>query len=286
MLASAAGFGTLAILLKAAYAAGANTVTILAFRFLLAALLFWGIIWAKGIRLEIEKKVMWQILALGGIGYGAMSTLFANAVQVLPASLAAMLLYTYPAQVAILAVLVGDERFGWKKAGALAICLAGLALILDASFAQVSTVGFALGIASATVYSLYIIMGNRLMKKADALVTTTLVCSAAAVIFLIYGGVNGQLIISLPAGGWGAIAGISVFATVIAILFFFAGMKEVGASNASIISTVEPVITVLLSWLVLGETVGLLQLMGGALILSGVVLLQLIVEKEPLQVAE
>lgn len=276
VIASAAGFGTLAIFIKFAYAAGANTVTILALRFLIAALLFWGVIKVRGIKIDIERSVVVRILALGGIGYGAMSTLFANTVKVLPASLAGMLLYTYPAQVSILAVLMGDEQFGWKKGAALGICFAGLALVLDASFEQVSTIGFILGISAAMVYSFYIVLGNRLLKKADALVTTTLVCSAAAFVFLVYGGVTGQLVLNFPVSGWAAILGMAVFATVIAILGFFAGMSHVGATNASIISTIEPVITVILSWFLLGETISLIQLAGGGLILAGVLALQMI----------
>jgi drug/metabolite transporter (DMT)-like permease len=196
----------------------------------------------------------------------------------LPASLAGMLLYTYPAQVSILAVIMGDEKFNWKKGAALGVCFAGLALVLDASFKQVSAVGFAVGISAATVYSFYIVLGNRLLKKADALVTTTLVCSAAAFVFVVYGCFSGQLIFTLPFSGWVALAGMAVFATVIAILCFFAGMSHVGASNASILSTIEPVITVILSWFILGETISLVQLAGGVLILIGVLALQMVIE--------
>lgn len=276
VIASAAGFGTLAIFIKFAYAAGVNTVTILALRFLIAALLFWGVIKFRGISIDIERSVAVRILALGGIGYGAMSTLFANTVKVLPASLAGMLLYTYPAQVSVLAVLMGDEQFNWKKGAALGVCFAGLVLVLDASFEQVSTAGFVLGIGAAMVYSFYIVLGNRLLKKADALATTTLVCSAAAFVFLVYGSVTGQLVLGFSFSGWAAILGMAVFATVIAILGFFAGMSHVGATNASIISTIEPVITVILSWFLLGETISLIQLAGGGLILAGVLALQMI----------
>lgn len=275
VIASAAGFGTLAIFIKFAYAAGANTVTILAFRFLIAALLFWGIIKARGITIDIGKDMMIRMLALGGIGYGAMSTLFATTVKMLPASLAAMLLYTYPAQVSVISFLLGDERFTLRKGLALGICFAGLYLVLNTSFEQVSAVGLMLGISAAFIYSIYIVAGNRLLQKADALVTTTLVCSSAACVFLVFGFSTGQIVLNLSLDGWLAIGGMAVFGTVIGILAFFLGMGYVGATNASIISTVEPVITVLLSVLLLGETVSWVQMAGGALILAGVLVLQL-----------
>ena len=71
------------------------------------------------------------------------------------------------------------------------------------------------------------------------------------------------------------IALIASVSTVMPIVLFMAGLARVGASTASIASTVEPVFTVVLAFVVLGETLGPLQLVGGALVLSAVVLLQL-----------
>ena len=71
------------------------------------------------------------------------------------------------------------------------------------------------------------------------------------------------------------VALIASVSTVMPIVLFMAGLARVGASTASIASTVEPVITVVLAWLVLGEVLGPLQLAGGALVLSAVVLLQI-----------
>ena len=275
VVASAAGFGTLAVFMKFAYAAGANAVTILAFRFFLAAAIFWAVIIVRKRKLEADRDVILRSLAMGGIGYGAMSSLFASTVQILPASLAGLLLYTYPAQVSIISFLIGDDRFTWQKGLALGICFSGLLLVLDASFDQASMNGLVLGLSAALVYSVYIVVGNRLIKRADALETTTLVCTAAAFVFGLFGTVSGQLMLRLPMEGWVAIGGIAIFGTVIAILTFFAGMSHVGASNASIISTFEPVVTVILSWLFLAETINGLQIAGGALILAGVLVLQM-----------
>lgn len=275
VLASAAGFGTLAIFIKFAYAAGGNTVSILGFRFLAAALFFWSIIHWRKLSFDVTRRDVIRVCLLGGIGYGAMSALFASTVEVVPAALAGMLLYTYPAQVSILSFLLGDEQFTWRKGFALALCFCGLWLVLDASFANVGIKGLVLGISSAFVYSAYIVLGNRLIRHVDPLLTTTLVCSSTAVLFLLAGAVSGNLMIHLPAVGWGAIAGMALFATVVAILGFFAGMKAIGATNASIISTVEPVITVILSAILLAESITLTQAFGGALILAGVIVLQL-----------
>jgi drug/metabolite transporter (DMT)-like permease len=75
------------------------------------------------------------------------------------------------------------------------------------------------------------------------------------------------------ATGWLAIAGIAVLSTVVAITLFFAGLDRIGPTRASTLSTIEPLCTVLLAAVVLGETIAPVQLAGGALILGAVLLL-------------
>ncbi len=274
VLLSAAGFATLAIFIKYAYAAGANTVTILAARFTLAAACLWLILYRQNPVPLIDKKNMIRLFFLGAIGYGAMSTAFASSLLYLPASLASLLLYLYPALVTILAIVLGQDQLSWPKAGALALCFAGLLLLLGIHVDGVSTTGVFWGIASAVIYSLYIMAGNFLLAKIDPLVVTTYVCTAAATLFSLYALGSGQFITTLPLAGWLAIGGIAFFSTVVAILGFFAGMAHIGPANASIISTVEPLLTVVMSILFLGETITLIQWSGGLLILLGIMMLQ------------
>jgi drug/metabolite transporter (DMT)-like permease len=73
--------------------------------------------------------------------------------------------------------------------------------------------------------------------------------------------------------GWGWLAGIALVSTVAAVSLFFAGLKRVGPTTASILSTVEPVVTVVLAFVVFGELLGTLQLLGGALVLTAVLVL-------------
>lgn len=275
VLASAAGFATLAIFIKIAYAAGANLLTVLTIRFLLAALLLWIILKPLGISPHITKKTAVQLFLMGTIGYGSMSFLFAAALQYLPASLAEMLLFTYPVIVSLLSFIIGAEQFNWLKGLALAICSGGLFLILGVSLANISQLGVILGLSGAIIYSCYILVSNQVLKDIHPLVATTYVCSSAALTFLVYAGTTGQLILTLSLSGWLALLGIVIFGTIVGILFFFAGIAKVGATNASIISTAEPIITVLLSALVLSEHLTLLQIFGGFLIIASILILQL-----------
>ena len=80
--------------------------------------------------------------------------------------------------------------------------------------------------------------------------------------------------LAFGAAGWGWIGGIVLVSTVGAILAFFAGLARVGPSAASILSTLEPVVTVVLAAAAFGESLSAVQLVGGALVLSAVVVMQ------------
>jgi drug/metabolite transporter (DMT)-like permease len=67
--------------------------------------------------------------------------------------------------------------------------------------------------------------------------------------------------------GWAAIVAIALISTVLAIVAFFSGLERIGPSRASTISTFEPVVSVVLAALVLGESFNVLQVVGGCLIL-------------------
>lgn len=281
IIASAAGFATLAIFIKFAYGAGATAITILTVRFILATLFLGLILKFRNISMHVNKKLAIQLCLMGIIGYASMSALFASSLHYLPASLSAMLLYTYPALVSLLSFAVGDEHFTWPKGMALTICFAGLFLVLGVSFAGVQPLGILLAIGASVTYACYIVVGNRVLNNVDPLITTTYVCAAAAVTFMLVGMITDNISFTLPLQGWLAILGITVFATLVGVLGFFAGMSRIGATNASIISTIEPVITVLLSAILLEEKVTLTQAGGGALILAGIIILQMWANHNP-----
>lgn len=274
VLASAAGFATLAIFVKYAYAAGVTTVTMLTGRFLLAALALWAIVIARKIPIVTDKKVVIKLCLMGIFGYCVMSMMFALSLYYLPASLSAMLLYAYPAIVTIIAFAIGDEIFSWNKGIALVMCFVGLFLVLGVSFGEIQPIGIMLSLGAALVYSVYIVVGNRVLKSINSLLATTYVCSAAGIALLVAGWAAGYQSLDFDPHGWVDILGMALLGSIVGILGFFAGMSRIGAANASIISTTEPVITVILSVLLLAETLTLVQVAGGLLIMAGIIVLQ------------
>ncbi|MBS4026013.1 MAG: DMT family transporter [Clostridia bacterium] len=275
VLASATGFGLMAIFALYAYQTGANVVTVLFFRFFIAALLMWCYWGWKQTFPMVDKRDLYYLIGLGIIGYGSMAGLYFSALNYIPASLTAMLLYTYPVIVTGLAVLLKDEVFELKKGLALGLSLIGLIMILGTSFGGFSVFGIALGLGAAIFYSGYIIVGNRVLKKVSFWVASTYVISSAAVFYFAAGISTGSFIINIGGVGWVAIFAIAIFSTIVAISGFFAGINLIGPSKASIISTFEPIITVAAAAMFFNEMLTLFQFLGGLLILFSVILLQL-----------
>jgi drug/metabolite transporter (DMT)-like permease len=277
IVASAVAFGTMAILARTAYADGVDTRTLLASRFSIAAACLFAIVRVCRVRLPRGRDLA-SVAALGGIGYGGQAATFFTALTLAPAGLVAILLYMHPSMVAALAVVLLRERMTTTKLVALVIALIGMvltvapALVGGADAYPRLPAGVAFGFAAAVIYAVYIIAGTRLTSRVEPLALSTIVVASAACVFAIAAAVAGP-VWPRSAGGWAAIVGIAIVSTVASITLFFAGLARIGPTRASTLSTIEPVVTVVLGALMLGERIGVLQLAGGALILLTVVLL-------------
>jgi drug/metabolite transporter (DMT)-like permease len=269
---SACGFGLMAIFAKEAYRAGLGVTSLLAARFVLAALVLWAIVAVHGGG-RPPRRVVVACLALGAIGYSAQAGLFFTALRHIDASLTSLLLYTYPALVFCAAVALRRERFTPGKAGALVLASGGAALVLlGGGSGGLETTGVLLALGAAVTYTTYILAADVIVGRIDPFLLGALVATGAAATFLLAGATGGSL--QFDSGGWIWIVAIALLSTVLPIVTFMLGMARVGASTASIVSTVEPVVTVALAVALFGDALGPLQALGGVLVLAAVVALQ------------
>jgi drug/metabolite transporter (DMT)-like permease len=274
-LVSAAGFGAMAIFGKLAYDEGVEIGDLLLIRFALAAALLLAVAAATGALRGLSRRSVGIGLAMGAVGYAAQSGLFFGALERMDASLLALILYVYPALVLAGAVALGRERATARRVVALLVALAGVALVLaGAASGAVDALGAAMGFSAALVYTAYILVGDRVTVGIPLVALVALVCTGATCTFASASVVRGGVELGYGAAGWAAIAGIVLISTVGAILTFFAGLARVGPSAASILSTLEPVVTVGLAAAAFGESLSVVQLAGGALVLSAVVVMQ------------
>ena len=272
---SAAAFGAMAIFGKYAFDDGVDVGTLLVVRFGLAAALLCGVARAAGVFAGLDRRAIARGLAMGAIGYATQAGLYFLALERMDASLLSLLLYTYPALVTAGAIALGRERATGRRIAALAVASTGTALVLaGAGTGALDPLATAMGLGAAVAYTAYILAGDRVLAGVPPLALAALVTTGATGTFTMVALATGGPDLALSAPAWGWLTAIALVSTVGAIIAFFAGLARVGPSTASILSTVEPPVTVLLAWLVLDERLGAVQLAGGALVLSAVVLLQ------------
>lgn len=266
---SAASFGTLAIFGRYAYTEDIDTFTLLFLRFGISASFM---IVMLVLRKEAfpRGRVLAQLIGMGGIGYAGQSFLYLTAIKYASAGLVALLLYLYPFFVAILSMIFLKEKLTRTKALALMLALFGTALTVGPVSGQL--IGAVMAIVAALGYSIYIIVGANVMKHVSPFQSSTVIFTSASIVYGMLTLSNG---IHLPHTnfGWQVIAGIVIVSTIIPVTSFLAGLERIGPTNAAMLSTVEPIVTVFLATLLFGDQLAPIVLLGGAFILIAVILL-------------
>ena len=269
MATSAAAFGALPIFARLAYAAGVDLYGILVPRFAFGAAVLALVALARGARWPRGRTLL-ALLAMGALGYAGQSFLYFSALKHADASLVALLLYSFPFIVAVLAAAFLGERLDVARVGVL--LLAGAGLVMTIGGGHGTAVGVALGLGAALVYAVYIVVGSRVLSGVDPIAASSLICAAAATSYGVLAGA-GALAGAGPrwpvtAAGWLPVIALALVGTALAIATFFAGLRLLGATLTSVLSTLEPVVSVTLAAAVLGERIGVMQALGGAIVIG------------------
>jgi drug/metabolite transporter (DMT)-like permease len=274
VLGSATAFGTLGILAKLAYASGLGTEQTLAIRFVLAAIAMVALAVVIGQNpLRLERRQLMALMGLGAIVYTAQSLTYFIALRTLPASLAVLIAYIYPSLVVVAGWLFLRRSVSAWHGLALAASFAGVALLVGGAHFQL-TWALVFAIASPTIYTAYILIGERVMSSVPAVAASAVIFTGAAVAFCVLAALNHELAAPRTASGWAVAVALALVPTMIAISLFLAGLPRIGAARAALLSTWEPVVTVLLAAAILGDRLSIVQLIGGVLVIVAVVVVQ------------
>jgi drug/metabolite transporter (DMT)-like permease len=266
---SAASFGTLAIFGRFAYNDGMDTFTVLFLRFGISAAIMTAILLLRREAFP-RGKILAQLVGMGALGYVGQSFMYLTAINYASAGLVALLLYLYPFFVTVLSVIFLHEKVTRIKVIALVLALTGAALTVGPVSGQL--IGALMAIAAALIYSVYIIVGTNVMKHVSAVQSSTIIFASAGIVFGMLSFSTGAHFPATQAG-WLTIGAIVLISTIIPVVTFLAGLEKIGPVNAAMLSTLEPVVTVLLAAWLFNEKLGLIVMFGGGLILIAVMLL-------------
>jgi drug/metabolite transporter (DMT)-like permease len=271
VLASAACFGALGIFSQLAYRAGVTVVGLLWGRYLIAATVLWLLI-VIGRRVRPRTRSVPIGLALGA-GYSAQAILFAESLRHLEAGLADLLYFAYPAVVAVLATALRRERWRWQRTAAVAAGGAGIVIGVSGG-STVDPVGVMLALLAALGYAGYVLASSSLLKGIDPLGLAALLCTGAALVLGADALAHGAPIPAPGPTGLALIVATALLSTVLGIGAFLAGVRRLGPSRASIVSSVEPALTAAFGLAAFGDRFGPVQMLGVGLVFGSVLILE------------
>lgn len=244
-------------------------------RFACAALLLLLLLWLRERRLpRLSPRELVLVVGLGLLGISVYNTLFTAGLMLVEASRAALIVPTNPAFTALFAALLLKERLGRTRALGVALCVLGALWVLargdPRSFASLELgVGELILVLCIFIWSAYTLLGRVALSTLSPLALTAYVMAAGAIPLALPASVEGASLAAVTWKSWAAFAYLVVFGTVIPFLWFYEGVKALGAARASQFINLVPPLAVLESIWLLDESFSPALLVGIALVVAG-----------------
>jgi drug/metabolite transporter, DME family len=282
LVAAAAGlWGTLGLVFRILH--DDYLLSALAIAFLRAALaftlIFGFLLLTRPHRLKVDPRALPFFALYGFCGVTAYYFSYTQAVVQTTVTTAVVLLYTAPAFVTLIAWRVWGEPLGPRKLFALVLAFAGCALVArayDPAQVSLNLPGLAMGLAAGFTYALYTVWSKSALERFSSSTALTYALLFGALFLIPLQTFDGFAPLARGPGVWVILLLLAVGPTLGGLALYNAALLRVPAGNASLVATIEPVVASLLAFTFLGERLEFLQMVGGALVISGAVWLNLI----------
>lgn len=275
-LISAIAFGFMPIFAKGAYNGGANAITAVFLRFFFAAIILYVILKIKKVNLKIEKELIMKIFLVAIAGYASTALTLFLSYKYISVGLATTLHFIYPAVVTFLSFIIYKEKLNINKIASLIFSLAGVYILIGFCEVKLNIKGILLALGSGVVYSIYIVeVGHSKLKEMDCYVLTLYMCLFGAIGILAFGIPTGNIDFHMSISSVIYLILISLVCTIVAFSCFVKAIQRIGGTSTSILSTFEPITSVVLGVLLFGEPFTITILLGGISILISVIVLLL-----------
>ncbi|MFQ5343177.1 MAG: DMT family transporter [Anaerolineae bacterium] len=271
-------WGTLGIVYTAAIRQGVDTSALAFWRASLSSIVMvvgLGVLRPRLLRIRLRDVPFFA--AFGVLSIAAVSVVYILAVDQVGVALAAVLLYTAPAWVTILAWQLYNEPLTRIKVMALLLAFAGTALaaeVYNPASLRLNASGLFFGLASGFTYALYTILGRRALVNYSPITTVTYSFAFAGLALIpLISMQDVRFVIDGPPALWATLAALALGPTVASFMLYTHGLEYIEAGVASIIATLEVVSAAVLGYLILGQRLSPAQTAGGVLIIVAVMML-------------
>lgn len=275
---SALFFCSKGLFVKSAYRLGADPITLLALRMVMALPIFLIALWIteRKATVGMDRHTFCKLIGLGFLGYYLSSIVNFVGLQDISVGLERMVLYTYPTLVVVGSVLFLKTKLKPIVVGAMILTYAGIAIAWHGEAKATGTpsdtvIGVVFVFLSALTFATFMLMSGRMIRSIGGIRFTSYVvaisCGFVIVHFVCVRSPAVLLNASTPLLAHGAI--LAVFGTALPSFLLGLGLARAGAQKFALLSTVGPVGTVVLAWLVLGESLNASGILGFAMTMAG-----------------
>ena len=246
-------------------------------RVAIAAVVLIAIVLVVGAPLP-SRRTMLALLGLGALGNGVYQFFFVEGIARTSASDTALVVAASPALIALIGRVRGVERVSRRGVAGIILSIAGIALVVYGSARQVSgrssLIGDLLVLCGALSWSVYTVFLKPYTERVPGFQLAAITMMGGAVPLLVMAApamirANWS---GVPLGGWVAVLYSGVGALVIAYYFWYRGVRVIGPTRTAMYTNLQPVIAVLVAWMMLGETPTSWQGIGAACIMGGLLL--------------
>lgn len=228
-------------------------------------------------RLRVGRRDVWAAAVVGVIGLALNNFFYFQSLHLTSVATALLLQYQAPILVALYTVLVQRQPLRGRVILAMALALGGCALVVrayDPSVLRPNLVGVAAGIGGAFGFAFYILASRVALRRLDPWTLLTYAYLSAGLAWSVVVPPWRILAHGFDPGVWAAFLAVATVGTVLPFGLFISGLRFLPPTQASIVSMLEPVVAAVVAYLLLGETLIPLQILGGILVLAGVVVVQ------------
>jgi drug/metabolite transporter (DMT)-like permease len=270
-------FSAKAIMVKLAYIHQADALSLLTLRMMMSLPFFAAIAFlsnSKTIRPDLTKKDWFMIVALGVTGYYLASLFDFEGLHFITAGLERLILFIYPTLVVILSAIFFKKKIAGREYIALLLTYIGIAIVFvsDLNLQQKDLwLGSLLIFASAFTYAIYLMGSGELIPKLGSMRYTSYAMIISTLAVCVHYLCSSEMkLFSFSREVYMLSAAMAIFSTVIPAMLLSEGIRIIGSARASIVGSVGPVSTIILAYIFLGEDITLIQILGTALVLAGV----------------
>jgi drug/metabolite transporter (DMT)-like permease len=205
-----------------------------------------------------------------GVVLAAQSFFLYSAFELIPIGLTMVIFYIYPLMVAMVESFTGHEKISKTVWGALIFAFIGLVLVFNVTGAGLNVVGATYAVIAGLGWGVLTILSSRVMKGGDARAVTLHMQFGASIAYLLICLVTLDVALPNTPRGWTGFIALPIVYT-IAVTAFFAAVSAIGSVRASLFMNIEPVVTISLGFVILGQVLTFTQMLGAAFVVSAIV---------------